>query len=331
MLCGKQLILATKPFAKEDRKKSWIVLISTSLILLLTLSGSFFAPYVAIQLVCGVLTGLLMMRMFIIYHDYMHHTILQKSVLAKWMMTFYGLYILAPASIWKRSHDYHHQNNSKLFSASIGSYPIATKKKFASMDKKERMAYLGIRHPLFMFFGYVTIFVIGMCFSSFSSTPKKHWDSFVAIVLHIVYAVVVLVAFGPIAWVSAVLIPFMITGGLGAYLFYAQHNFPDVVFNNNEDWTYEKAALESSSFMKLGPVMNWFSGNIGYHHIHHLNARIPFYRLPEAFKNIEELRYAKQTTLKPRDIVACLRLKIWDPEVQRMISLKEFRRSAALA
>lgn len=329
ILTGKQLILATKVFAQEHRRKSWFVLFSTSFLFLTAIAGTIWGHYLFLRLTCSVLLGLLMMRMFIIYHDYQHHTILQKSVLARWVMNLYGLYILAPASIWKRSHDYHHQNNSKLFSASIGSYPIATKKKFAAMNAKERLAYLGIRHPVFLFFGYITIFIIGMCGASFGSTPRKHWDSLVALVLHLAYTILIFLLLGPIGWLATIVIPFMITGALGAYLFYAQHNFPGVVFNSNEDWTYEKAAMASSSYMKMGPVMQWFSGNIGYHHIHHLNARIPFYRLPEAYVGIRELRNAKETSLRFSDICACLRLKIWDPEQQRMISLKEYRCSCA--
>ena len=110
---------------------------------------------------------------------------------------------------------------------------------------------------------------------------------------------------------------------LGAYLFYAQHNFPNVKFKNNVEWSYAHAALESSSYMAMNPFLNWVTANIGYHHVHHLNARIPFYRLPEAMASIPELQQANVTTLKPSEIIRCLRLKLWDPEQNRMISLSE--------
>ncbi|MES2479031.1 MAG: fatty acid desaturase [Bacteroidota bacterium] len=331
MLTGKQLILATKPYAQEQRARSWYVLLSTLTLFLAAAAGTIYGHYITIRLSCSVLMALLMMRMFIIYHDFEHHAILQKSRIAKFIMSAYGLYMLTPSSIWKRSHDYHHKNNSKLFSASIGSYPIATKKKFASMSKGERLSYLAIRHPLVILFGYFTIFIFGMCISSFASTPKKHWDSLVALILHVALSVSIFFIFDAQTWLLTIALPFTITCAIGSYLFYAQHNFPGVMFNNNEDWTYEKAALDSSSYMKTGPVMGWFSGNIGYHHIHHLNARIPFYRLPEAYNNIKELQMAKQTSLKIKDMVECFRLKIWDPELQRMISLKEFKMSMSLS
>jgi omega-6 fatty acid desaturase (delta-12 desaturase) len=115
------------------------------------------------------------------------------------------------------------------------------------------------------------------------------------------------------------LVPHFIACAFGSYMFYAQHNFPDVSFNDAAGWTYEKAAMVSSSFMRTNRIMAWFTGNIGYHHIHHLNARIPFYRLPEVLKKIPELQTPKTTSLNPMEIIRCLRLKVWDVESQRMV------------
>lgn len=112
---------------------------------------------------------------------------------------------------------------------------------------------------------------------------------------------------------------------LGAYLFFAQHNFPTVNYRINKDWNYADAALESSSYMKMNRFWRWVTANIGYHHVHHLNSRIPFYRLPEAMAAIPELQNAKITTLNPSDIISCLRLKVWDPEQNKMIGMSEIR------
>src|SRR4030095_10720153 len=128
MLSGRELILATKPYAKEIRSKSWTYALSTLLFLILALSATILIPNFAARLFFSAIAGLLMVRMFIIYHDHQHHTILAHSKLANIIMTTFGFFILSPTSIWKRSHDHHHNNNSKLFSASIGSYPIATRK-----------------------------------------------------------------------------------------------------------------------------------------------------------------------------------------------------------
>jgi omega-6 fatty acid desaturase (delta-12 desaturase) len=323
MRTGKELILATKPYAREIRWKSWFHTLSTLAILLLSLAGTYFIPNLYGRIACSIFSGFVMVRFFVIYHDHQHHAILDKSPVARFIFTLYGIFILAPSSIWKRSHDYHHKHNSKLFSASIGSYPIMTRQKFYSSTKKERFQYLAIRHPLTLFFGYISMFLYGMCIQSFLSSPRRHWDSLVAVIFHFAYAAVLLIFGGWLVWLLTFCVPFFIAFLIGTYLFYAQHNFPGVTFRDNGEWTYDGAALESSSFMKMNPFWHWVTGNIGYHHIHHINARIPFYRLPEAMAAIPELREAKTTSLKLRDIVACVRLKIWDPEKQKMVGLTE--------
>jgi len=259
--------------------------------------------------------------MFIIYHDYQHHSILTKSPTAEIIMTFFGIFILSPASIWKRSHDHHHNHNSKLFSASIGSYPIVTTKKYLDMTPVQKFTYLTIRHPLTIALGYFSMFIVGMCLRSFITSPRKHFDSLIALILHTTIAILLLVFMGWQVWFFAFFLPFLIGFGMGAYLFYAQHNFPGVEFYENKDWVYEKAALESSSFMKMNPVMEWFTGNIGYHHIHHLNSKIPFYRLKEVMKHFTELQDCKTTSLSPAAVRACFKLKVWDQETNKMIGV----------
>lgn len=323
MLSGKELILATKPFAKENRRKSWWYTLSTLGLCVLTLAGTVFLPWLGARIACSVVAGLLLVRMFVIYHDHQHHTILHKSLLADGIMTVFGIYMLAPTSIWKRSHDHHHKHNSKLFSASIGSFPIATRQKYLSMSAGEKFGYLAIRHPLTIGLGYFTMFLLGMCVNSFLSSPRKHFDALIALLLHFGAATCIFIFLGWQTWFLLFFLPFLIAFALGSYLFYAQHNFPGVTFCNNKDWAYDKAALESSSYMPMNRLMTYFTANIGYHHIHHLNSKIPFYRLPEVMAHFPELQKAKTTSLHPKDIFACLRLKVWDPEESRMISLKE--------
>lgn len=323
MRTGKELIMATKPYAREIRSRSWFHTFSTLVILALALAGTYFIPNIYGRITCSIFAGFVMVRMFVIYHDHQHHAILDKSPLARFIFTLYGIFILAPSSIWKRSHDYHHKHNSKLFSASIGSYPIMTRNKFNSSTKKERFLYLASRHPVTLLFGYFSMFLYGMCIQSFMSSPRRHWDSLIAIVIHAAMGACIFIFLGWLGFLLSFIIPFFIAFMIGAYLFYAQHNFPGVTFKDNGEWTYDGAALESSSFMKMNKFWHWVTGNIGYHHIHHINARIPFYRLPEVMAAIPELQKAKTTSLKPRDIIACVRLKIWDPEKQQMIGLAE--------
>jgi acyl-lipid omega-6 desaturase (Delta-12 desaturase) len=325
MLCGKDLILATKPFAKEIRSKSWLYAISTIFLLALGLTATILIPYFIGKLVFSILSGLLMVRMFIIYHDHQHHSILKGSRLANLIMTGFGYFILSPTSIWKRSHDHHHSHNSKLFSASIGSYPIVTRKKYEEMTGRKKFEYLAIRHPLTIAMGYFSMFIFGMCITSFVSSPRKHYDSLIAVVLHTAVSVLLFIFLGWKIWFCLFFLPFIIAFALGAYLFYAQHNFPGVTFSENNEWAYEKAAMESSSYMVMNPVMAWLTGNIGYHHIHHLNSKIPFYRLPEVMAHFKELQTCKRTSLGIKEVIACLRLKIWDQDKHKMVGLSDIR------
>ena len=322
---GKELILATKPFAKEIRWKSWYHTITGLILLVACIAGTLLITPVWGRVLCSIGVAIMLSRFFIIFHDFQHHTILYKSKIANVIFTVFGFYMITPPSIWKRSHDHHHNNNAKLFSASIGSYPIMTKQKFLEASKKERFGYLAVRHPLNMFFSYFSLFLYGMCIQSFLSSPKRHWDSLLTVILHIGIAVFLFVYFGPLTWFLTFFLPFFLSHMLGAYLFYAQHNFPTAVFRNNTEWNYAKAALESSSYMAMNPFLQWVTANIGYHHIHHLNSRIPFYRLPEAMAAIPELQQARVTTLKPSDVIACLRLKFWDPHQNKMIGFKELK------
>jgi omega-6 fatty acid desaturase (delta-12 desaturase) len=117
----------------------------------------------------------------------------------------------------------------------------------------------------------------------------------------------------------------VIASALGAYLFYAQHALEGLHIFRAEDWTYFQGAIESSSYLRLGPIMRWFTGNIGYHHVHHLNSHIPFYRLPEAMAGIPELQQPAVTSLRPFDILACFRANLWETRTQRMVSYREAR------
>jgi omega-6 fatty acid desaturase (delta-12 desaturase) len=321
MLEGKQLILATREFAKEFRNKSWFYTISTLLILFLSLTCTILPVNIFIKIACSIFSGLMILRMFVIYHDYMHEAILQRSPLAKAIFTLFGLYVLAPSSIWKLSHNHHHKNNSKLYGASIGSYPIYSKIKYQKCSNREKLSYLFSRHPLTILFGYLFTFLYGMCYQSFASNYKKHRDSLFALVFHFGGQCILFFFLGWKAWLLFSIIPHFVCGALGAYLFYTQHNFPGVIFSGNAEWTYEGAALDSSSYLELKPFWRWVTANIGYHHIHHLNARIPFYRLAEVMASYSELQHPKKVSFKPRDIMACFRLKVWDHEKQQMTGI----------
>jgi omega-6 fatty acid desaturase (delta-12 desaturase) len=261
------------------------------------------------------------MRLFVIYHDQQHYAILSKSKVAERLMKIFGVLALTPSSVWRSSHNHHHKHNSKLRGSDIGSFPIMTKDQFLKSTRARRFSYLFVRHPLTILFGYVFMFLFGMCLNPFLNYPRKHFDCLIAIVVHFAIGATLLIFGGWPALLLTMVIPFFITYAVATYFFYAQHNFPGVSFSDQGGWTYEKAALESSSFMRTGRIMAWFTANISYHHIHHLNARVPFYRLPEVMRGIPELQNPKTTSLHPAEILRCLRLKVWDVEGQRMVGV----------
>ncbi len=323
MKTGVELILATKKFAKDNTARSWWCVLSTGFLLVSSLAVTLLpVPFVA-RLACSVLAGLLILRFFVIYHDQQHHAILPRSRIAEGMMRVFGVFSLSPSSIWRSSHNHHHHHNSKLRGSHIGSFPIMTKEQFQQSSAGKRFGYLFVRHPLTILFGYVFMFLYGMCLNPFIKDPRKHTDCLVALVIHFAISTVLVIYGGWAALILTQLAPHFIAYAIGSYLFYAQHNFPGVSFSDRDGWTYEKAALESSSYMRMGPIMQWFSANIGFHHIHHLNDHIPFYRLPEVIRVMPELQNPKVTSLHPADIIRCLRLKVWDVETQQMVGLRQ--------
>jgi len=318
---GPELILATKRYAVDSTAKSWWCILSTAGLWGAVVVGTLLVPFLALKLAGSVLLGLLLLRLFVIYHDLQHNAILPTSKLAEFFMRAFGIFALSPGSIWRSSHNHHHNHNSKIKGSHIGSFPIMTKDHYLQASKPARRLYLFTRHPLTILFGYFFMFLFGMCLRPFAMKPKAHLDCLFALLVHAGIAALLIYFLGWQAWLLVQFIPHFITYAIGSYLFYAQHNFPDVAFYDKEGWTYERAALDSSSYMKTGPLMAWFSANIGYHHVHHLNARIPFYRLPEVFEAMPELQKPKVTSLHPREIRRCLRLKVWDVDLQRMVPL----------
>ena len=190
-------------------------------------------------------------------------------------------------------------------------------------SRASRAAYRIERHPLTVLTGYITIFLISITLLPLFRNPLRNWDSLLVLLGHgaLIAALWIFGGFDMAFFV--ILLPMTIASMIGSYMFFAQHSYEDMHILAEDDWTYHRAAMESSSYMKLNRLMRWFTGNIGYHHIHHLNVRIPFYRLPEAMDAIPELQSPATTTLSLRDIRACFRCCLWDPELQRMVSYRE--------
>lgn len=320
---GPDLVRATRVFSTESRSRSWWAVGSTLTLLggLLVLTA--YLPWWPLQLLGSILAGLVFVRMFVIYHDYIHGAILKRSRAAQAIFYPFGTLAMTPPRIWKFSHNFHHAHNMQIETSGVGSFPLFTVEMWREASFIQRLKYRITRSPLAVTLGYMTVFVYELCIDSFVVDPRKNWDAGLALVLHATIITLLWVFAGFNVLLFSCLLPFLIAAALGSYLFYSQHNFEGVYIQSSEEWSHSRASLESSSFMRFGPVMNWFTANIGYHHIHHLNPMIPFYRLPDAMKGVPELQNPVETSLRPRDILRCFRLKLWDPETSRMVSFKD--------
>ena len=320
---GRELIDASRPFTDENRWLSVWHTLSTFTLLALFVAGAALAPVWWQQLPCSLLAGLTAVRGFILFHDVMHGAIFKKSLFWRGVYAFYGLLVLTPSRVWRQTHNYHHAHTAQMVGSHIGSYPTFTVAIYRALTPRQRFMYRAARHPLTILMAWLTVFLWGMCLSSFKRSPSKHWDSLVAVLMHFALVAAIGHFAGLTTLFFAYLLPLNIAFVGGAYLFYAQHNFEGMTIQPRTQWSYTRAALESSSFMDVNPVLEWFTGSIGFHHVHHLNAAIPFYRLEEAMKAIPELQHPGVTNLTPAEIARCFKLKLWDPDTGRMVGYPE--------
>lgn len=319
----RELQLATRPFAQQSSARSWLHVGSTFGLLAAALAVAAVAPWWPLRLLASILGALLLVRAFILYHDFMHGSILPGSKPARAVFYTYGALNLTPPRSWRDSHNFHHANVGRIAVPNIGAFPLMTAEMWRAASRTERMRYRLIRHPVTILCAYVTIFLFSVTLSVLLRRPRRYWDSGLALLAHgAVFAGLWLLG-GFDTLFFALLLPMTLAGALGGYLFYAQHSFPGMQILPDAEWTVYRASLVSSSYLRLGPVLRWFTGNIGFHHVHHLNSLIPFYNLPDAMAAIPELQHPAVTTLKPRAIAACLRANLWDETSGRMIDYRE--------
>ena len=321
----RQLIASTRPFAVQDAARSWRNVAATYAVLAGALVLATLAPWWPLRLVGSVVEALVLVRAFILVHDYMHGSLLTGSWLARVLFNAQGVLLLTPPRVWNETHNHHHANTARLAAPASRHCCAVQVVKVPEAGALERVAYVAERHPLSILFAYPFAFFGALSLVPFLRNPRRYWSAGLAVAVHVALSAAVLHFAGWGVYLSAMLLPLFAAYALGAYLFFAQHNFPDVVLREDHAWTHADAALEASSFLATGKVMEWFTGNIGYHHIHHLNPRIPFYRLPEAMAALPALQNPRVTTLHPRDVLACLRLNVWDGARGRMVRFRDLR------
>jgi acyl-lipid omega-6 desaturase (Delta-12 desaturase) len=319
------LIASTRPFAVQDHARSWFHVGTTLAALAACLGLAALAPWWPLRAVGSVLEALVLVRGFILVHDHMHGSLLSGSAPARGLFNTLGVLMLTPPRVWNETHNHHHANTARIAAPASGTFTTWTAEQWREASALERVAYVAERHPLTILLAYPFAFFGALSLVPFLRSPRRYWSAGLAVAVHVALSLAVVGLAGWGVYLSAMLLPLFAAYALGAYLFFAQHNFPDVVLREDHAWTHAAAALEASSYLACGPVMAWFTGNIGYHHIHHLNPRIPFYRLPEAMAALPELQNPRTTTLHPRDVLACLRLDVWDGARGRMVRFRDLR------
>jgi omega-6 fatty acid desaturase (delta-12 desaturase) len=308
----RELHRATRSFAQQSSVRSWWYVASTFALLVSALAGAAAAPLWPLRLGLSVLGALLLVRAFVLYHDFMHGAILPGSKAARAVFYAFAALSLTPPRSWRDTHNFHHANVGHIANSNVGAFPLMSVETWRKASRADRLSYRVARHPLTVLAAYLTIFLISITLLPLLRRPSRYWDSAIAVLVHGIAIAALWWFLGSGAMLFALVLPMAIAAALGGYLFYAQHSFPGMRILPEERWTVYRASLVSSSFMKVGPLLRWFTGNIGFHHVHHLNSLIPFYRLPAAMAAIPELQHPVITTLTPRAIAACFRANLWD-------------------
>lgn len=276
-------------------------------------------------------TGMLT-RIFIIQHDCGHGSFLPSRRWCDAIGSVLGVLSLTPYQYWKREHAIHHQTSGHLDKRGHGDIDTMTIAEYQALSKFGRFRYRLYRHPVVLFLlGPVFHFAVKQRLPLVTRphTPAARWSIWltnaalagitVAMASTIGLKAFLLVQL-PITWLSS---------SLGVWLFYIQHQFEETYWRRSEEWDYKDAALLGSSWFDPGPVLRWFTGNIGFHHVHHLQSGIPNYRLAACLKAHPELTQVTRLTI--RSSFACARLTLWDDERHELVSFREAARRTRAA
>jgi omega-6 fatty acid desaturase (delta-12 desaturase) len=282
----------------------------------------------AIVLLLAVPAAGFQVRTFIVFHDCTHGSFLPSKRANAWLGALLGLIVLAPYRRWRHDHAVHHATAGDLGRRGVGDIPTLTVAEYSARSRRGRFAYRLFRHPVVMFgFGPIFAMMIGPRIATRSQRPRlRHsvlgTDLALAIVIGGLCWLIGWKAFLAM-WAPAALL----AGSSGIWLFYVQHQFEDAYWKDSSDWSYVDAALRGSSYLKLPRVLQFFSGNIGLHHVHHLNAKIPNYNLQHAHDENPVFHQVPVLTLQ--DGLRAVRLKLWDESRGTLITFGQLRQHSS--
>jgi acyl-lipid omega-6 desaturase (Delta-12 desaturase) len=282
-----------------------------------------------ITLALAVPTAGFLLRTFIVFHDCAHGSFLPTKRGNLWLGRFTGFLVFQPFANWRHNHAVHHGTAGDLDRRGTGDVPTLTVEEYASRGWKQRLGYRLFRNPLVMFgIGPIWSLMIGPRIWSSKQRPRMRHS---VILTNLMLAVVIGTIFwfvGPVAWLLVQLPTAVIAGTMGVWMFYVQHQFEDVYWENSDRWSYDDAALRGSSYLKLPKLLQFFTGNIGLHHVHHLSAKVPNYNLQRAHD--ENPIFSDVPVLTVRDGLRAVRLKLIDPKSGRLLTWNEAKATGTL-
>ena len=283
-----------------------------------------------ITLALAVINAGFVARLFIIQHDCGHGSFYKSKKANNTLGSFIGVLTLTPYFHWRKSHAVHHATSGDLDFRGIGDVEVVTVAEYQEMSRWERFKYRFYRHPFTLF--VIGPFMLFVVFHRFPYNTKKsekkerasvYWTN--AALAAIIILMGQWIGYKEFFMVQAPITIF--TSIIGVYLFYVQHQFEDTYWRRHVEWDYARAALEGATYFKLPKVLQWFSGNIGFHHVHHLSPLIPNYMLEQAHKENEIFQNVETLTLKTS--IRTIFLNLWDEQLDRLISFREYYRRYA--
>ena len=265
-----------------------------------------------------------LVRVFVIFHDCSHGSLLPSKRANRWVGAVLGVLVFEPFSRWKHEHAVHHATSGDLDRRGTGDVRTLTVSEYDALAWRARAAYRLLRNPVVMFgFGPLVVTVLGPRFVARGARRRMRRS---VLGTDVALAAAVGGMCWAVGWRPFVLVQFpclLLAGSVGIWMFYVQHQFEGAYWENAGSWRYADAALRGSSYLRLPPVLRFFTANIGFHHVHHLNARIPNYNLRRAHEQNQVLQQVP--TLSVRDGVRAVRLKLWDERDGRLVTFAQAR------
>lgn len=266
-----------------------------------------------------------LVRTYIVFHDCTHGSYLPTKRANTWLGTALGLLLFATFAAWRHNHAVHHATAGDLDRRGVGDVATKSVAEYEAMTPRGRLGYRLYRNPFVMFgLGPFLGMIVQARLVPRDTRPRIRRA---IIATNAALAAIVAALCLLIGWQAYVLVQLplvLLAGGTGIWLFYVQHQFEDAYWETGEQWSYADAALRGSSYLKLPNVLQFFTGNIGLHHVHHLSARIPNYNLQRAHD--ANPIFHDVPTLTLADGIRAVRLKLYDEEQRRMVTYAQARR-----